>query len=58
VKSEENWHLGLGAEHFIDFKESDPIKEVLEITNGGAHVVLVTGEHKDTLGESPLTDDS
>ena len=33
----------LGAEHFIDFKKSeDPIKEVLELTGGGAHGVFVT----------------
>lgn len=42
--------LSLGAEHFIDFKENDPVKEVLDITNGGAHVVFVTGGHEDTLG--------
>ena len=36
--------LGLGAEHFIDFKEEgDPVKKVLEITGGGAHGVFVTG---------------
>lgn len=32
-----------GAEHFIDFaKVSDPVKEVIEITGGGAHGVFVT----------------
>ena len=36
----------IGAEHFIDFKEDDPVKKVLEITEGGAHGVVVTGrEH-------------
>ncbi|KIW65464.1 hypothetical protein PV04_07722 [Phialophora macrospora] len=34
--------LGLGAEHFVDFKEDDPVKKVLEITEGGAHCVIVT----------------
>jgi alcohol dehydrogenase, propanol-preferring len=37
--------IHLGAEHFIDFKEEDPVKKVLEITEGGAHAVIVTGEH-------------
>ncbi|KAJ9610497.1 hypothetical protein H2200_005274 [Cladophialophora chaetospira] len=32
----------LGAEHFVDFKEDDPVKKVLEITGGGAHGVIVT----------------
>lgn len=33
----------LGAEHFIDFKEeSDPVKKVVELTDGGAHGVFVT----------------
>ena len=35
--------LHLGAEHFIDFKDDDPVKKVLEITEGGAHGVIVTG---------------
>ena len=35
--------LHLGAEHFIDFKEGDPVKQVLELTGGGAHAVFVTG---------------
>jgi NADPH:quinone reductase-like Zn-dependent oxidoreductase len=48
--------LGLGAEHFIDFKEEDPVKKVLEITGGGAHCVIVTGMHcTDTLRCDPLT---
>ncbi|KIW97455.1 uncharacterized protein Z519_01039 [Cladophialophora bantiana CBS 173.52] len=34
--------LNLGAEHFVDFKEEDPVKKVLEITEGGAHGVIVT----------------
>lgn len=35
--------LSLGAEHFVDFKESkDPVAEVQEITGGGAHAVFVT----------------
>ncbi|KIW18129.1 hypothetical protein PV08_02417 [Exophiala spinifera] len=34
--------LSLGAEHFFDFKEGDPVKQVLEITEGGAHGVFVT----------------
>jgi len=32
----------LGAEHFVDFKDGDPVKEVLELTGGGAHAVFVT----------------
>lgn len=33
----------LGAENFIDFKTSnDTVKEVLELTEGGAHAVFVT----------------
>jgi len=32
----------LGAEHFVDFKEGDPVKQVLELTGGGAHAVFVT----------------
>ncbi|KAI1629926.1 alcohol dehydrogenase [Exophiala viscosa] len=31
--------LSLGAEHFIDFKEGDPVKRVVELTEGGAHGV-------------------
>lgn len=31
-----------GAEHFVDFKEGDPIKKVVELTDGGAHAVFVT----------------
>lgn len=35
--------LSLGAEHFVDFKEEDPIKKVIEICGGiGAHGVFVT----------------
>ncbi|KAH0848225.1 Alcohol dehydrogenase 1 [Fonsecaea pedrosoi] len=34
--------LHYGAEHFIDFKDGDPVKKVLEITEGGAHGVIVT----------------
>jgi len=35
-----------GAEHFIDFKEvEDPCKEVVEMTEGGAHAVFVTGTY-------------
>jgi alcohol dehydrogenase, propanol-preferring len=37
--------MHLGAEHFIDFKDEDPVKKVLEITGGGAHGVIVTGKH-------------
>jgi len=34
-----------GAEHFVDFKEeADPVKKVVELTEGGAHGVFVTGE--------------
>lgn len=33
-----------GAEHFIDFKEvENPGQKVMEITEGGAHGVFVTG---------------
>jgi alcohol dehydrogenase, propanol-preferring len=33
-----------GAEHFIDFKETeDTAAEVVKVTNGGAHAVFVTG---------------
>lgn len=31
-----------GAEHFVDFKEGDPVKQVVELTGGGAHAVFVT----------------
>jgi len=44
--------LELGAEHFVDFKEvKDPIEEVVALTEGGAHVCLVTGKfrHNKTL---------
>ncbi|KIW59428.1 hypothetical protein PV05_03877 [Exophiala xenobiotica] len=35
--------LSLGAEYFVDFlTEADPVKKVLEITNGGAHGVFVS----------------
>lgn len=34
----------MGAEHFVDFKEGDPVKQVLDLTEGGAHAVFVTGE--------------
>lgn len=34
----------LGAEHFVDFKQGDPVGKVLELTGGGAHGVFVTGE--------------
>ena len=36
--------MSLGAEHFIDFKDGDPVKKVVELTEGGAHGVFVTGE--------------
>jgi propanol-preferring alcohol dehydrogenase len=37
-----------GAEHFIDFKEvEDTAAEVVKLTNGGGHVVFVTGEFVD-----------
>ena len=36
--------FSLGAEAFVDFrKELDPVKRVLEITDGGAHGVFVSG---------------
>ena len=38
--------LSLGAEEFIDFKEDDPVKKVVELTDGGAHGVFVTGTSK------------
>lgn len=35
--------LSYGADTFIDFKSvSDPVAEVLKVTNGGAHAVFVT----------------
>ncbi|ETI19947.1 hypothetical protein G647_08962 [Cladophialophora carrionii CBS 160.54] len=35
--------LSLGAEEFVDFlKERDPVKGILEITDGGAHGVFVS----------------
>lgn len=35
----------MGAEAFVDFKEvKNPAEKVVEITGGGAHAVLVTGE--------------
>ncbi|TVY25655.1 alcohol dehydrogenase [Lachnellula hyalina] len=35
--------MEMGAEHFVDFKESkDPIAEVLSLTDGGAHAVFCT----------------
>jgi D-arabinose 1-dehydrogenase-like Zn-dependent alcohol dehydrogenase len=33
----------LGAEYFFDFQKGDPVKQVLEVTDGGAHAVFVTG---------------
>jgi D-arabinose 1-dehydrogenase-like Zn-dependent alcohol dehydrogenase len=36
--------MSLGAEHFIDFQETDPVKSVLDLTAGGAHGVFVTGK--------------
>ena len=33
-----------GAEHFIDFHQTDPIEDVLRITNRGSHAVFVTGK--------------
>lgn len=37
--------ISLGAEHFVDFKECDAVKEVVKLTGGiGAHGVFVTGE--------------
>jgi alcohol dehydrogenase, propanol-preferring len=33
-----------GAEHFVDFKETDDTAaEVVKVTDGGAHAVFVTG---------------
>jgi len=35
----------MGAEHFIDFmEEKDPVTKVVELTEGGAHAVFVTGK--------------
>ncbi|OCT49461.1 putative aldehyde dehydrogenase [Cladophialophora carrionii] len=34
--------LKLGAEHFVDFREGDPVPEVMELTSGGAHACFVT----------------
>jgi D-arabinose 1-dehydrogenase-like Zn-dependent alcohol dehydrogenase len=36
--------MSLGAEYFIDFRETDPVKSVIDITAGGAHGVFVTGK--------------
>ncbi|KAK5373625.1 hypothetical protein LTS13_005824 [Exophiala xenobiotica] len=36
--------MSLGAEHFIDFRETDPVKSVIDLTAGGAHGVFVTGK--------------
>lgn len=38
----EDFVLGLGAQHFIDFATEDPVKKVQEITGLGAHAVVVT----------------
>jgi propanol-preferring alcohol dehydrogenase len=36
--------LSLGAEHFVDFlKVEDPVREVLQLTDGGVDGVFVTG---------------
>ena len=44
-KEREQLCKSLGAEHFVDFKEvEDPVKTVVELTEGGAHGVFVTGE--------------
>ncbi|KAJ9611631.1 hypothetical protein H2200_004815 [Cladophialophora chaetospira] len=51
--------LGLGAECFVDFlTERDPVKRVLEITDGGAHGVFVSAVQSypvslDYLGSRP-----
>lgn len=38
--------LRLGAEHFVDFqKVNDPIGTVLDLTEGGANGVFITGEY-------------
>jgi propanol-preferring alcohol dehydrogenase len=34
----------LGAEEFVDFKDGDPVKKVVELTGGGAHACFVTGK--------------
>lgn len=36
--------LKLGAEHFVDFKDGNPVEKVVEITGGGAHAVYITGQ--------------
>lgn len=36
--------MSLGAEHFIDFQETDAVKSVIDVTAGGAHGVFVTGK--------------
>ncbi|KIV96991.1 hypothetical protein PV10_00801 [Exophiala mesophila] len=42
-KEREQLCKSLGAEHFVDFKEvEDPVKTVVELTEGGAHGVFVT----------------
>lgn len=33
----------MGAELFIDFKEGNPVEKVIEVTEGGAHAVFITG---------------
>lgn len=48
--------LKFGADEFIDFKEVEsPVERVLELTNGGAHAVFVTGEYSG-LGQRSHTD--
>jgi propanol-preferring alcohol dehydrogenase len=40
--------LKFGADEFIDFEEvENPVDRVLELTNGGAHTVFVTGKSGD-----------
>ncbi|KAJ9621375.1 hypothetical protein H2204_011936 [Knufia peltigerae] len=34
--------MEMGAEHFVDFKEGDPVNKVVDLTEGGAHAVFVT----------------
>jgi alcohol dehydrogenase, propanol-preferring len=41
--------MDLGAEKFIDFKDGNPVKEVLDVTEGGAHGVFVTGRFSQAL---------
>ncbi|KAH0836057.1 Alcohol dehydrogenase 2 [Fonsecaea pedrosoi] len=42
-ESRRSLSLSLGAEYFVDFMtEADPVKKVLEVTNGGAHGVFVS----------------